>query len=187
VARADRGIRAGSGRLKRAFTVGHGTLPAGEFVALLRNAGIEAIADVRTVPRSRANPQFESATMATWLREAGIHYEHFKALGGWRRPRADSPNFVLRHPAFRGYADYMLEPEFAAAVDELEMLLAAKTTAVMCSESVWWKCHRRLLADYLALVRGYEVLDLMHDGRADVHKLTPGVRRAPDSVCYDKA
>jgi len=168
-----------------AYTVGHGTLEAPDFVALLRNAEIVAISDVRTAPGSRRNPQFGSAAMREWLGEAGISYAHYKKLGGWRRPRPDSPNVALRNAAFRGYADYMLTDEFARAVDALEPELRAKATAVMCSESVWWRCHRRLLADYLVLARGWTILDLMHDGRADPHKLTPGVRVSGARLCYD--
>ncbi len=122
--------------------------------------------------------------MQIWLPGAGIAYAHDKELGGWRRPRADSPNVVLRHPAFRGYADYMLTDEFARAVDELLPRLEVRPTALMCSESVWWRCNRRLVADYLVLARGWEVLDLMHSGRADAHKLTEGVRRTPSGVVY---
>jgi uncharacterized protein (DUF488 family) len=171
---------------RRAFTVGHGTLPAEDFSQLLHDAGIASIADVRTVPRSRRNPQFETDAMRVWLPESGIAYAHYKPLGGWRKPRADSPNVALRHPAFRGYADYMLTDEFARAVDELLPKMERQVTAVMCSESVWWRCHRRLLADYLVLVRRWEIRDLMHDGRADPHRLTTGVRLAGDRVIYDE-
>ena len=152
---------------------------------MLHRAKIEAIVDIRTVPRSRRNPQYETTAMRVWLPEAGIAYAHDKELGGWRKPRADSPNVALRHPAFRGYADYMLTDEFARAVDALLPQLEARPTALMCSESVWWKCHRRLLADYLVLARGWDVFDLMHDGRADAHKLTEGVRRTAHGVVYD--
>jgi uncharacterized protein (DUF488 family) len=123
--------------------------------------------------------------MRVWLPEAGISYEHDKELGGWRRARADSPNIALRHPAFRGYADYMLTDDFARAIDEVLPKLEARPTALMCSESVWWKCHRRLVADYLVLVREWEVFDLMHDGRADAHKLTDGARKDGARVLYD--
>jgi uncharacterized protein (DUF488 family) len=160
-------------------------LPADEFIALLKTAKIEAIVDVRTVPRSRRNPQYETTAMRVWLPEAGIAYAHEKELGGWRRPCAGSPNVALRHPAFRGYADYMLTGEFARAVDGLLPQLETRSTALMCSESVWWKCHRRLIGDYLVLARGWEVFDLMHDGRAFPHKLTEGVRRTPSGVVYD--
>ena len=188
MAQTRRGLRTAGGQIaKRGYTVGHGTATADEFVALLRGAGIEAIADVRTAPGSRRNPQFGSGEMRSWLADAGIGYHHYKALGGWRKPRADSPNLALRNAAFRGYADYMLTDAFAAAVDELLGQMQAHVTAVMCSESVWWRCHRRLLADYLVLVRGWEILDLMHDGRALPHVLTAGVRLQGRYVYYDAA
>lgn len=123
--------------------------------------------------------------MRAWLNDGGLGYEHFKALGGFRRPLADSPNVALRNAAFRGYADYMLTTQFADAVDQLVPLLDARPTTLMCSESVWWRCHRRLLADYLVLTRGWEIFDLMHDGRITPHLLTPGVRGAGNVVYYD--
>ena len=137
------------------------------------------------MPRSRHNPQYEITALREWLPAAGIAYAHNKALGGWRRARPDSPNVALRNAAFRGYADYMLTPEFALAVDALLPQLASKPTALMCSESVWWRCHRRLLADYLVIARNWEILDLMHDGRLTSHRLTPGVRATRTGVCYD--
>ena len=189
MAPARSGVRAARHDVLRAprsaFTVGHGTLAAPDFLALVHGAGIEAIADVRTAPGSRHNPQFGRKEMAEWLNAAGMTYTHYKELGGWRRAREDSPNVALRNAAFRGYADYMLMPEFSRAVDVLVPQLETKPTALMCSESVWWRCHRRLLADYLVLVRGWEILDLMHDGRAEPHVLTPGVRSAGDRLYYD--
>jgi uncharacterized protein (DUF488 family) len=180
-------VRAAGGNVgaTRAYTVGHGTLAAEDFEALLRSAGIAGVADIRTVPRSRRNPQYATEAMREWLRGAGIAYRHYQALGGWRRPRPDSPNIGLRHPAFRGYADYMLTEEFAQAVDALVPQLESRPTALMCSESVWWRCHRKLLADYLVLVRGLDIYDLMHDGRAPAHVLTPGARLSGRQVLYD--
>jgi uncharacterized protein (DUF488 family) len=186
MAPARRSVRAaGRNVTKIAYTVGHGTLPAVDFVALLRGAQIASVADIRTVPRSRHNPQYELDALRRWLPEAGIAYAHYKELGGWRRPKPDSPNVVLRHPAFRGYADYMLTDEFAAAVDAITPELERQPTALMCSESVWWRCHRRLLADYLVLARDWEVLDLSHDGHAKPHVLTAGVRAAGAGIVYD--
>ena len=171
--------------MKKTYTLGHGTLPSSDFIALVRDAGIEAIADIRTVPRSRRNPQFESAAMREWLPAAGIAYEHHQELGGFRKPRSHSPNEGLRHPAFRGYADYMMTDEFRSAVDLLLPRLEARPTALLCSESVWWRCHRRLVADYLVLVKGWDVRDLMHDGRAGSHHLTAGVRAAGPCLVYE--
>lgn len=187
MATTRRAVRAVGGNIapKRAYTIGHGTLPAADFLALIRGPGIVAIADVRTVPRSRHNPQYESDSMRVWLTEGGVAYAHYKALGGWRRAKPDSPNIVLRNAAFRGYADYMLTEEFSEAVDRIIPELEARPTALMCSESLWWRCHRRLLADYLVLARGWEILDISHDGKAKPHVLTPGVRASGHHVIYD--
>jgi len=171
--------------MQRTYTLGHGTLASADFITLIRNAGIEAVADIRTVPRSRHNPQYESAAMCEWLPAAGIRYAHYKALGGWRRPRTDSPNVALRNAAFRGYADYMMTDEFAKAIDLLVPSLEERPTALMCSESVWWRCHRRLVADYLVLVKSWDVRDLMHDGRAELHRLTAGARLVDGRLRYD--
>jgi uncharacterized protein (DUF488 family) len=177
-------IRAGSSEIGLAFTVGHGTLPAEDFTVLLKSAGIAGIADVRTAPGSRRYPHFGSASMQHWLPEAGIAYAHHKALGGWRKPLPDSLNHALRNAAFRGYADYMLTEAFARGVDALIPELERRATAIMCSESVWWRCHRRLLADYLVLVRGWEIHDLMHDGRANPHVVTPDAHTDGANVYY---
>lgn len=171
--------------MKRTYTLGHGTLPSTDFITLVRDAGIEAVVDIRTMPRSRRNPQYESTAMREWLPAAGIAYDHCKALGGFRKARPDSPNTGLRHPAFRGYADYMMTDEFSGAIDELLPRLEQFPAALMCSESVWWRCHRHLVADYLVLVKQWEVRDLMHDGRADLHRPTPGAHLVESRVLYE--
>jgi uncharacterized protein (DUF488 family) len=170
----------------RLWTVGHGTAAAEELVALLAGAGVEQVVDVRTAPGSRRHPQFRREAMAAWLPEAGIGYRWERALGGWRKPDpASTVNHVLRHPGFRGYADYMRTPPFWAAVDGLLAGAAEVPTAVLCSESLWWRCHRRLLADAAVLLRGAAVLHLGHDGRVEPHRLTDGVRRDGDLLAYD--
>jgi uncharacterized protein (DUF488 family) len=166
-------------------TVGHGTLPADTFAALLAGAGIGRIVDVRSFPGSRHNPQFGREEMERWLPAAGIDYRWLRALGGRRRPVAASRHVALRHDAFRAYADHMESPGFLAGVDELLAESAEQPTAVMCSESVWWRCHRRLLADHLVLVRRIEVRHLMHDGRLSDHAPTAGVREADGTLVYD--
>jgi uncharacterized protein (DUF488 family) len=166
-------------------TVGHGTLPAGTFSALLTAAGIGRIVDVRSFPGSRHNPQFGREEMERWLPAAGIDYRWLRALGGRRRPMAASRHIALRHDAFRAYADHMETLEFLTGVDELLAVSAELPTAVMCSESVWWRCHRRLLADHLVLVRGVHVGHVMHDGQITDHAPTPGVRLADDALVYD--
>lgn len=168
-------------------TVGHGTLSETAFVELVGAAGIETVADVRRYPGSRHNPQFGSETMQAWLAAHGIGYAWLSGLGGRRRTSADSVNVALRNPQFRAYADHMASAEFAAGVAELVELASAAAVVVMCSESVWWRCHRRLLADHLVLVEGQAVQHLFHDGRLVPHPLTDGARRLGDLVVYDAA
>jgi len=168
----------------RLLTVGHGTLPAERFAALLNQAGVEHLVDVRTAPGSRHNPQFGRAELSAWLPAAGIGYRWERRLGGFRRADPDSPNTGLRHPAFRGYADHMRTGDFYAALDEVLREAASNATAVMCSESVWWRCHRRLVADAAMLLRGAEARHLMHDGSLRPHQPTEGVRRDGDTLVY---
>ena len=166
-------------------TVGHGTLPADELAELVRSAGIACIVDVRSFPGSRRNPQFGREEMERWLPDAGIEYRWMRDLGGRRRPVEDSKHTALRHESFRAYADHMETETFLDGVEELLELAAAEDVAVMCSESVWWRCHRRLLADHLVLVRDVPVRHLMHDGRLSPHPPTQGVRVAGDQLVYD--
>ena len=166
-------------------TVGHGTLAAEVFASLLDRARIGRVADVRSFPGSRYNPQFGREEMERWVPDAGIDYAWLPKLGGRRRSAGASKHVALRNDAFRAYADYMGTPEFLAGVEELLVLAERKRATVMCSESVWWRCHRRLLADHLMLVRGINVVHLMHDGRLTSHVPTAGVRLAADSLVYD--
>ncbi|QYG93116.1 DUF488 domain-containing protein [Iamia sp. SCSIO 61187] len=167
------------------LTVGHGTLPAAGLAELLEGAGVAHLVDVRAFPGSRRNPQFGQDEMRRWLPEAGIGYHWAEALGGRRRPVPDSRHVALRNESFRAYADHMETPLFTDALDHLLAGAAGAPTAVMCSESVWWRCHRRLLADHAVLVRGVDVRHLMHDGRLTPHPPTDGVRRDGDNVAYD--
>ncbi len=168
------------------FAVGHGTLTSERFVAILQAAGIQHLVDVRTIPKSAHNPQFAREALAASLTAAGIDYRWEPRLGGLRRkPPGESPDVALRHPGFRNYAAHMRTPEFVAAGDELLALAASAPTAVMCSESVWWRCHRRMIADYVTLLRGATVLHLMHDGKVRPHAVTEGARIANDSLVYD--
>lgn len=164
-------------------TFGHGTLPQDEFVSIVTEAGLREIVDIRSFPGSRHNPQFGREEMQRWLPESDLAYTWMRDLGGRRKPVPDSRHVALRHQSFRAYADHMETDSFRAGVDAL--LGLGEGRAVMCSETVWWRCHRRLLADYLVLVRGVEVLHLMHDGRRTPHKPTDGVRRDGDGVVYD--
>ncbi len=169
------------------WTIGHGTLPADDFAKILHDADIDELVDVRSFPGSRHNPQYGREEMERWVPESGIGYRWMRDLGGRRRPVEDSKHVALRHVSFRAYGDYMETPEFLAGVDELLELAAHHRVAFMCSESVWWRCHRRLLADYLSLVRGVRVEHLMHDGRHTLHPPTQGVRLDADEhrLVYD--
>ena len=166
-------------------TVGHGTLTAEEFVAVARNAGVEGVVDVRRFPGSRRHPHFAGREMATWLLDHGVDYRWLPSLGGRRKPAPDSPNVGLRNDQFRAYADHMISDEFAGGVAELCALAQARPVAVMCAESVWWRCHRRLLADHLVLVEQLRVEHLFHDGRLVEHAPTPEARRVDHHVVYD--
>jgi uncharacterized protein (DUF488 family) len=167
------------------LTVGHGTLPADELAALLAGHGVALLVDVRSYPGSRRHPQFGRAEMAAWVPEAGVAYRWDPRLGGRRPVRADSVNVALRNAAFRGYADHMTTPEFRQALDDVLADAAGRRTAVMCSESLWWRCHRRLLSDAATLVGRAAVTHLMHDGRTVPHPLTDGVRLEGDHLVYD--
>lgn len=167
------------------FTVGHGTLESEQLARLLTNAGVEAVVDVRSFPASRRNPQFGREEMERWLPAAGVAYQWEPRLGGFRRAAPDSPNVALRHPSFRGYADYMATPEFEAALRDLVESCSGRQMAIMCSETLWWRCHRRLVSDAAVLLHDLPVLHLGHDGRLSEHRLTEGVRRSGDRVVYD--
>ena len=167
-------------------TAGHGTLAADEFVALCVGVGIELVVDVRRFPGSRRHPHFTSDSMGTWLPEGGVAYRWLPALGGRRKPAADSPNVALRNEQFRAYADHMATEEFAEGVAELLTSAESCRTAVLCAESVWWRCHRRLVADHLVLVVGAKVEHLFHDGRLVEHDPIPEARRADQHVVYDR-
>lgn len=168
------------------LTVGHGTLAADELATLLREAEVAALVDVRRYPGSRRHPQFGRDAMAEWVPAAGLAYRWEERLGGRRPTRPDSPNVALRNEAFRGYADYMATGEFTAALDQLVAEAALRRTAVMCAESLWWRCHRRLLSDAAQLTRDVDVHHLLHDGRLAPHRLTDGVRLTDDgTLTYD--
>jgi uncharacterized protein (DUF488 family) len=154
------------------YTIGHSTRPIDELIALLEGAGVRRLVDVRSVPRSRRNPQFEGPALARALNDSGIEYRHERALGGFRRPVPGSPNRGWEHPAFQGYADYMATPEFDAALGELTALAREVPTCIMCAEAQWWRCHRRLVSDAL-LIRGWEVLHLGLRAEPVAHELTP--------------
>lgn len=165
------------------FTIGHSTRPIDEFVALLRGHGVQRVIDVRTMPRSRFNPQFDIAELPSSLARAGIGYTHIASLGGLRKARADSPNQGWRNASFRGYADYMQTDAFRQGLDECLELAALQRVALMCAEAVPWRCHRSLIADAL-LAREIEVIEIVGQGRARPHALTSFARVDGVSVTY---
>jgi uncharacterized protein (DUF488 family) len=168
----------------RVLAVGHSTRPAEELVELLQAADVATLADVRTIPRSRANPQFEQATLARTLARAGIRYVHLPRLGGLRHARKGSAeNAGWRNASFRGYADHMQTPEFEEGLCELRTLAHDGPVAVMCAEAVPWRCHRSLLADAL-LARGVVVEHIVGRGRTRPHRLTPFARIDGRRVTY---
>ena len=168
------------------LTYGHGTDDAERTVATLRTASVASLVDIRIAPGSRRNPQFARAAMEEWLPEAGICYRWEKRLGGFRKPGPDSPDVAWREDMFRGYAGYMRSADFLAAIDRVLAETAERQVAVMCSESLWWRCHRRLVADFASAARGAEVRHLMHDGRLEPHRLSPGLRLREDGLLvYD--
>ena len=167
----------------RVFAIGHSTRPIEEFVALVRDAGVATVADVRTIPRSRANPQFEGPALARALAAAGIGYVHLPRLGGLRHARRGSENAAWRNASFRGYADHMQTPEFEEGLCELRAVAQTGPVAIMCAEAVPWRCHRSLLADALA-ARGVLVQHIVGKGRTAPHRLTPFARIQGRRVTY---
>jgi uncharacterized protein (DUF488 family) len=168
------------------LTYGHGTEVADRTAAILRGAGTSSLVDIRTAPGSRRNPQFARAALEEWLPEAGIAYRWEKRLGGFRRPGPDNPDVAWREDMFRGYAEYMRSADFLDAVAGVLAEAVTRQVAVMCSESLWWRCHRRLLADFVSVARGTEVRHLMHDGRLEPHRPSDGLRLRDDGLLvYD--
>lgn len=168
------------------FTVGHSTRSLAEFIELLHVHGVTLVADVRTVPRSRHNPQFNRDSLPDALGLEDIGYRHLERLGGLRRAVLNSPNGAWRNASFRGFADYMQTPEFAAGLDELLRLARDETVAIMCAEAVPWRCHRSLIADALT-ARGIAVQDIVGAGRTQPHQMTPFARVEGTTVTYPVA
>jgi uncharacterized protein (DUF488 family) len=165
------------------WTIGHSVRSADEFVSLLRSQCIDRLADIRTIPQSRRHPHFGRELLAARLNAEGIAYRHFKDLGGLRKPRPNSENTGWKNPAFRGYADHMQSPEFAAAVAELQTFGEEGRVAVMCAEAVWWQCHRMLLSDALA-AKAIEVQHILSSTSVQPHRLTPFAQIRDGQICY---
>ncbi|EID55322.1 DUF488 domain-containing protein [Saccharomonospora xinjiangensis] len=169
-------------------TFGHGTAAPETITRLLRDVGVRILIDVRTAPGSRRNPHTARAAMSRWLPQAGIDYRWDERLGGWRRREPDSPDLALRNESFRGYAAHMRTGEFRTAIDELVASAKDGATAVMCAESVWWRCHRKLISDYLVLACDVDVRHLMPDGSLRPHRPSPEARLVEEEhlLVYDK-
>jgi len=170
----------------RIWTVGHSSRTIDGFVELLRAHAIECVADVRRHAGSRKHPQFNPDALARSLREVGVYYEAMPALGGRRHARQDSRHTVWRNPSFRGYADYMDTTDFARALEALEGVAAAKRTAIMCAEAVWWRCHRSMIADALK-AKGWRVLHILAEGPAKEHPYTPAASIVDGHLVYGQA
>jgi uncharacterized protein (DUF488 family) len=170
--------------MAQVWSVGHGTRPVAELVAVLNEAGIKVLADVRSIPGSRRHPQFGRSALTSSLADAGIEYVHLRGLGGRRDATPDSPHIALRVDAFRGYADHMASEEFAADYERLEALAHEKPTAFMCAETLWWKCHRRMLADRLT-IDDWSVVHVLAPGKSEPHLLWDVARVVKGRLVYD--
>jgi uncharacterized protein (DUF488 family) len=168
---------------KTIWTIGHSTRSADEFIDMLKAFSITHLVDVRTYPGSRRYPHFNKDTFRQSLTKENIRYTHLPALGGRRKPKPDSKNIAWKNEGFRGYADYMQTAEFNNGIKELEAIATAERTAYMCSEAVWWKCHRSLVSDYLK-VKGWQVLHIMSLESADEHPYTKPAKVADGELKY---
>lgn len=165
------------------FTIGHSTKPQQELIDLLKHYGVQLLVDVRTIPRSRYNPQFNREELEKAVPAAGLGYLHYPALGGLRRPHKDSPNEGWKNSGFRGFADYMMTSEFENALEQLIEMSTRKQLSVMCAEAVYWRCHRMLLSDALT-VRAIEVRHILNATRAEPHKLTKFAKVERTKILY---
>jgi uncharacterized protein (DUF488 family) len=165
------------------FTIGHSTRPIDEFLEMLQAHGIRQLVDVRTIPRSAHNPQFNREDLTRALQSSRLHYRHVPGLGGLRHPRRDSINTGWRNASFRGYADYMQTPEFTENLETLIELGKQEATAVMCAEAVPWRCHRSLIADAL-LVRGIDAIEIVSANRTTPLSLHPWAKVEGKVVTY---
>ena len=168
------------------FTIGHSTRTLAEFVGVLRTGAVELVVDVRTVPRSRTNPQYNFDVLPDSLGEWQVGYRRIAELGGLRGRSQSVPpevNGYWENRSFHNYADYALSDEFEGGLEQLMTLAADRPTAIMCAEAVWWRCHRRIIADYL-LLRGRDVIHLMGEGRSEPAKMTSGAQERDGRLVY---
>jgi uncharacterized protein (DUF488 family) len=165
------------------WTVGHSNHALETFISILDTSSIQLVADIRSLPGSRKYPWFNQDALTNSLRVSGIRYVHFPGLGGRRKPAAGSKNTAWHNKSFMGYADYMEKEEFRTAIQQLERLASTERVAYMCSEAVWWRCHRSLVSDYLK-VKGWKVLHIMDKGKIMEHQYTSPARLVSDELSY---
>ena len=170
---------------KIVWTIGHSTRGIDEFIAILQSFHVDLLVDVRNYPGSRRYPHFNKEALEISLAKGNIQYAHLKDLGGRRKPRPDSKNISWRNDAFRGYADYMESDSFKKSVEQLQLLAGKKRTAYMCSEAVWWRCHRSLISDYLKAI-GWTVMHIMDIGKAEEHPYTSAAKIVNGVLTYHK-
>ena len=178
------------GNMKRAgqrsaWTIGHSTRTLEYFIEMLHSFEIEVLADIRSFPGSRRYPHFNKEDLALSIPANGIEYVHLKSLGGRRPVKKDSKNTGWRHPAFRGYADYMETDDFKKGIEQLEAIAIKQRTAYMCSEAVWWRCHRSMVSDYLKL-NGWAVYHIMEKGEATEHTYTQPAKIINGRLSYEE-
>jgi uncharacterized protein (DUF488 family) len=173
------------GPRKKIWTIGHSTRPIDELTAMLQSFAIKLVADVRSYPGSRRYPQFNKEALQISLAKNNIGYVHLPELGGRRKANPDSKNTMWRHEAFRGYADYMETDAFKKAIEQLQSLAGEQQTAYMCSEAVWWRCHRSLISDYLKSI-GWTVMHIMAIGKEEEHPYTSAARLVNGVLSYEK-
>ena len=166
------------------YTIGHSTRSLEEFTAMLHSFSVALLVDIRSYPGSRRYHHFNKDALEKSMPAIGISYLHMPALGGRRTPRRDSSNTAWRNKAFQGYADYMETPEFKAAIDDLQVLASTRSIAYMCSEAVWWRCHRALVSDYLK-VKGWKVLHIMDVSKVAEHPYTAPAKEVRGKLFYD--
>jgi len=165
------------------WTIGHSTLALADFVERLQSFQIQTLVDVRSFPGSRRYPQFNKENLGQSLTAVGVEYLHFKELGGRRRARPDSQNVAWRNESFRGYADYMETKDFAQGISRLLEVAREQRAAILCSEAVWWRCHRSMIADYLK-ANGVEVIHIMAPGKSEAHPFTSAARIVDGQLSY---
>ena len=169
---------------KKVWTIGHSTRSIEQLVAMLRSFAIEIVADIRSFPGSKRYPHFNKEAIEIWLPDHGVEYIHLKKLGGRRPVHPGSINTAWKHPAFRGYADYMQTEEFKEGISELEEIALKRRTAYMCSEAVWWRCHRSLVSDYMKL-GGWTVYHIMQTGKEEEHHYTSPAKIINGKLSYE--